>query len=495
MGFFDKQKSWVTVFQMDNTFLRLIQVEQSQHGKKVSNIKLLETGSLTDDELAKEIADLAGRLKIEPHYLIILIPRHLITTRNLELPSVNSLEIKGMIELQIGKQTPYASEEIIWDYQVLGSNADGYSRVQLVIVHRDVMERYFKILETAGFKGQKAGFSSEGLLNWSRLIYQEKNFSGKAQVLIEVDYDTSDFEVILDDKLVFGRSLSVGFSQPSGRSEEWLKKFAQEVNHSIYVYQAETSGKEINKVIISKPKMAGDRLDQSILEKEFGLPVEIVDQFSNIPMTEEAVKLYNKIIRTDLSFSALVGSAFAFGEQEINLIPQELQISKAVKEKGKDLYLMGIFLVFILVAVSGIFLGRTYNKERYLGQLSKRLNEIKNKTKELNGMIRVVETIKERISTRGLVLNLIYEVHQVISPEIHLVSISFDGKEFLVLRGESNLMSEVFAFINKLEESKYFQDVKSKYATKRIVENKEITEFEISCSLENKYKITDKYKL
>jgi len=497
MSFINKQKNLITILQIDNTFLRLIQVDQSQAGKKISTIKLLEIGSLIDDEIAKEITSLAGRLKINPHYLIISIPRHLITTRNLELPSANPLEIKGMIELQIGKQTPYASEEIIWDYQILGSNADGYSRVQLVIVHRDVIERYSKILATAGLKGPKVGFSSEGLLNWSRLIEQGKAPSGKAQVLIEVDYDTSDFEIILDDKLVFGRSLSVGFSQLPGQLEEWQKKFVQEVNHSIYVYQTEVLGlgKEISKIIISKPEMVGDSLEKSILEKEFGLPVEVVDQLKNISLTEEAVNAYAKIVRTDVSFSALAGLALAFGEQKINLIPQEQQISKVVQEKGKDLYLMGIFLVFILVAVSGIFLGRTYNKERYLGQITKRLSEIQNKTKELTGMIRAIETIKERVFTRGLALNLIYEVHQVISPEIHLVSMSFDGKEFLILRGESNMMSEVFIFITKLEESGYFRDVKSKYATKRMVEGKEITEFEISCSLENKYKITDKYKL
>ena len=495
MGIFSKQKSCVTVLQLDNAFLRLVQVEQSPQDKKVSTFKLLEISSLTDDELAKKIAALAKELKINPHYLIISIPRYLITTRNLELPSANPLEIKGMIELQIGKQTPYTPEEIIWDYQILGSNADGYSRVQLVIVHREVIERYYRILEAAGLKGQKVGFGSEGLLNWGRLVYPQDTASNKAQVLIEMDYDTSDFEIILDEKLVFGRSLSLGFSQLPGHLEEWQKKFAQEVNHSIYVYQTEMLGKEIGKIIISKPKMVADSLDPVILEKEFGMPIEIADQFKNIPMTEKAVSAYAEILRTDLSFSALVGLALSFGEQKIYLVPQELQISKAVKEKGKDLYLMGIFLVFILVAVSGIFLGRTYNKERYLGQLSKRLNEIQNKTKELNGMIRAIETIKERVSTRGLSLNLIYEVHQAISPEIHLVSMGFDGKESLILRGESNLMSEVFTFINKLEDSRYFRDVKSKYATKRMVENKEITEFEISCSLENKYKTIDKYKL
>jgi hypothetical protein len=41
----------------------------------------------------------------------------------------------------------------------------------------------------------------------------------------------------------------------------------------------------------------------------------------------------------------------------------------------------------------------------------------------------------------------------------------------------------------------YFHNVKSKYATKRKVEDKEVTDFEIDCPLDDKYKITDKHKL
>ena len=492
---FQKQEQVKTIFQIDSNWLRLIQVKVFKRDKQVSMIKAIEIASLTDEQIALKIASLASELKINSRYLTLSIPRHLTTTRNLDLPSANPLEIKDMIELQIGKQTPYASDEVIKDYQILGSNADGYSKVLLVIVHRDIVGRYFKILESAGLKVQKVSFSSEGLLNWRSLVYREKLAAEKVHILIEVDYDASDFEVVLNDKLVFGRSISLGFSQLPGQLEQWQKKFVEEVNHSIYAYQNEIAGKEIDKIIISRPRLVGDSLSKDILEKEFGASVEIIDQFKDIPLTEEGANSYNNLIRTDLSFAGLVGLGLPSSEHKIDLVPQEHQIGKAVREKGKDLYLMGMLLVFILVAVSGVFLGRMYNKERYLGQLKQRLSEIQNKTKELNSMIRGIETIKDRVYTRGMSLNLIYEVHKVIPPGIHLVSLSFDGKENLTLRGESSEMSEVFNFVNKLEESDYFQNVKSKYATKRKVEDKEVTDFEISCPLAEKYKVIDKHKL
>jgi len=492
---FQKQEQVTTVCQIDNNWLRLIQVKAIKREKKISMIKAVDISNLSDEEISLKISGLASELKINSRHLILSIPRHQTTTRNLDLPSSNPLEIKDMIELQIGKQTPYASDEVIKDYQILGSNTEGYSKVLLVIVHRDIVNRYFKILESAGLKVQKVSFSSEGLMNWRSLVYREKIASEKVQILIEVDYDASDFEVVLNDKLVFGRSISLGFSQFPGQFELWQKKFVEEVNHSIYAYQNEIIGKEIGKIIISRPRLVGDSLNRDILEKEFGSSVEIIDQFKDIPLTEEGVNSYNNLIRTDLSFAGLLGLGLPIVEHKIDLIPQEHQIGKAVKEKGKDLYIMGILLVSILVAVSGVFLGRMYNKERYLGQLKQRLTEIQDKTKELNSMIRGIETIKDRVYTRGMSLNLLYEVHKAITPEMHLVSMSFDGKENLTLRGQSNEMSEVFSFVNKLEESSYFQNVKTKYATKRKEGEKEITDFEISCPLADKYKVMDKHKL
>jgi len=490
-----KQEKITTVFQIDSNWLRIIQVKQLKRQKMISRIKAVEIASLSDENISLKISNLLADLKVNSRYLILSVPRHLTTTRNLDLPSANHAEIKDMIELQIGKQTPYASDEVIKDYQILGSNADGYSKVLLVIVHRDIVGRYFKILEASGLKVQKVSFSSEGLLNWRSLVYKEKVPAEKAQILIEVDYDASDFEVVLNDKLVFGRSISLGFSQFPGQLELWQQKFVEEVNHSIYAYQNELMGKEIDRIIISRPRLVGDSLDQAVLEKEFGLAVEIIDQFKDVTFTEEGLSSYNNLVRTDLSYAGLVGLGLPASEHKIDLVPQEHLIGKAVKEKGKDLYLMGILLVFTLVAFSGVFLGRMYNKERYLGQLKQRLGEIQNKTKELNNMIRGMETIKDRVQTRGMSLNLFYEVHRLIPPEVHLVSLSFDGKEELTLRGQANEMSEVFNFVSKLEESPYFQDVKSKYATKRKVEDKEITDFEISCPLTDKYKIAEKYKL
>jgi Tfp pilus assembly PilM family ATPase/Tfp pilus assembly protein PilN len=485
------RKKIVTVFQLDNDWLRLVQIKQSKLMKTVSAVKTEKITSLSDDALSKIVANLSKKILINPKYLIISVPRNLTITRNLELPSTNPQEIKDMIDLQIGKQIPYSTDEVIRDYEITGSNEDGYSKALLVIVHREAVGRYFKILEAAGIKAERVSFSSEGLLNWSRLIEKQKAQGHKATVIIEVDYSTSDFEVILNNRLVFGRSISFGSAQfeNQGQMDQWQQKFIEEIKRSVYSYQNEAMGGDIEKIIITGPKMISEGLDKPALENAIGLPVETIDQFRDLSVSEGVLNEYDSSDNKNLSLAALLGLAMTFGEQKIDLIPQELQTERDIQERGADLYVMGLLLVFILAAFSSIFLGRIYSKEWYLGQLKQRISEIQNKTQELNNTIRITEAVKDRIRIRSLVLNLLYEVNRVISPEIHIASISFHGQDSLTVIGVSNMMSEVFKFTNQLESSEYFQNVQTKYTTKRMVENRELTEFEIVCPLVDKYRI------
>lgn len=70
--------------------------------------------------------------------IIAYLPRHVIAAvRILKLPSTNPAEIRDMVDLQIGKLTPFSKEEIIVSYRVIEALADGYTQVMLIIARRD----------------------------------------------------------------------------------------------------------------------------------------------------------------------------------------------------------------------------------------------------------------------------------------------------------------------------------------------------------------------
>ncbi len=472
----------ITVLEMDENFLKMVQLRPSPREKKIFRSVVKKINGISENELIKMITGLSKQFKIDPDHLIISMPTQFATIRNPEFPSLDSEEIKDMVELQIGKQTPYSTNEIVSDYQIVYTSPDGYSRVMLVIVHIDIVNRYFRVLEKAGLKPARIGLSSEGTLNWCRLSYQEKKVEDEPYLLVDVDNTESNFIAILNNKIIFDRNISLGFSQSVEDMDKWQKELIEEINRSIYAYQNEMVNKDISKIVIGGSERVTAKLNDNLLRESFNLPVEITPQFKNIPVTKEALDLYGGDLK-DISLSSLIGLAFIYGKEHINLLPHEIKLERTMKKRAKDLYLLGILLALILIATSSVFLEKFYSRERYLTQLKNKIASIKGEADDLGLMKEKMEIVKSRSDAKGSVLNILYEAYNVISPDMYLLSVSFDGKHILTLRGSSSVMSEVFKFVNELEKSEYFENVKTKYVSKNIVKGEETAEFEIICPL------------
>lgn len=480
---FGKQKKITTILEIDDDWLKIVQAQSFGKEQKITRIIVEKIVPPTDDKAPDRVSVLLKELKINPNFLIISIPHQLAVIKNLELPSVNPAEVKDMVELQIGKQTPFAKEEIIYDYEIVSTNAEGYSRIILVIVHQDIVRSCLKTLQKAGLGTESITLSSEGLFTWAKAVYGEKA-NDQPYAVIDVDYGKSDFIVILKDQVIYYRNISIGFLQSLEALDKWHAKFIEEINHSIYAYHSEMINEEITKIIITGGEMLASSLNKDVLKAVVGLPVDIMPQTENISLTEQCKSKCADIAK-EVSLSSLFGLALNADGIKINLMPQQLQIEKGVREKGKDLYFFGIYLAFILATASSIFLGRLYTKEQYLQALKEEVSNIQYKVDEISKMIYETEGIKMRASTKNLMLNFIFEKHKVIPPDIYLTSIRFNGKDRLTIRGASTVMSEIFKFVNVLEESKYFQDVKTKFVTTRKAHGKDLTEFEIICPLDS----------
>ncbi len=480
---FKRKKKVTTVLEINGDWLKVVQATLAFQGKikEIRKIIIEKITSASDEELSVRVSALSKELGIDSDALVISLPHQLVAVRNLELPSVNPAEIKDMIKLQVSKQTPFTKEEIIYDYEILDTSTEGYSKIMLAIVQRDVIRRYSKILEAARLKTERIALSSEGLPAWCRFACKGGAVD-KPQALINIDYDKSNFTVILKDKLIFSRNISIGFLQSREKKDEWEKKFIEEINYAIYAYQNEMINKEISRAIITGAEKSIADLNEAVLKNKLNLPVEIIPQLKSIPVTKEALQEYKANVK-DISISYMFGLAFAYSEQKINLVPPQLLVEKGVKERGRDLYLFGMYLALILVAATTIFLGKIYNKQQYLARLKQEILKIQKKVDRLDSMMKETDMVKRRILTRNFSLNLIYEIHRLILPEIYLKSVSFDGKDHLTLRGISSNMSAIIGFRSALEKSKYFEGVNTKFATTHKVGGKELTDFEIVCPL------------
>ena len=96
-----------------------------------------------------------------------------------------------------------------------------------------------------------------------------------------------------------------------------------------------------------------------------------------------------------------------------------------------------------------------------------------------------IELAKRTLDAKKSSLNILREIYALVPPEISLGSIDVDENKQVVLKGRGFVMSDVFKFVKKLEDSPIFADVKASYTrTKKEKEGDretEYVEFEIVC--------------
>lgn len=476
----------IVIVEIGNDWLKVIEYEPSTLAGCITKLNFTKL-ALIKESITSAISKIFSNFKFNKKYVIISIPRHLTTVRILELPSTSPKEISDMVNLQIGKQTPYAKEEIASAYKMLGSDKEDYTKIVLAIARRSIINERVEALRKAGVEAQKVAVSTEGAYNWFITAYMPKLKleDSEAVALIDVDSNYSDFIIINRRRLVFTRSLLIGANHLLGEPEKWNDKFMDELKYSIELYQGKEKEIKITKIFLSGagPNIKG--LEQ-LLTTHLAMPVEIADLLKSVVLRKGADIMQDESFKS-ISISSLVGMASAHKELALDLTLSEMRIQKLMEEKRKQLTITGILVASIAMLASLLFLINTYNKNVYLEQLNQKISKIKEESTEVEKMRLRINLVERRLDAKGTSINMLNEIYKLTPKEIHMNSISIEEKNQAVLKGRASAMSEVFKFITTLEGSPYFKGVKTTYTTTKKEKDAEYSEFEIICAYEKKY--------
>ena len=177
------------------------------------------------------------------------------------------------------------------------------------------------------------------------------------------------------------------------------------------------------------------------------------------------------------------GLAVAGRQTDINLLPADIRQKRGQKSRRKDVILTIALSSLVFVLISTIFLKKMYERERYLDYLNSRIQKTTPLATQVKTMKEGIQIIRDQLNEEGSSLDILYELYRILPKEISLTVFNFDKDRLVTLKGTSSAMSNVFKLITILEKSTYFENVEIKYATRRKVRGKEITDFLIHCSL------------
>jgi Tfp pilus assembly protein PilN len=481
MKWFDlKNKKTVVIIEIGNDWLKVFEGQATKHHVIVNKASFRKLAQI-NEPIDQAISNLCKELKINKKQVITYIPRHLITVRILELPSTNIREIDAIIKLQIGKQTPYSREEIVYAYKVIDSPREGYTKVMLVIANRAIINERIDLLEKAGIEVETVSFSTEGVSHWFKSVpYSKLRIDDHLPViLVDIDSNFSDFMVFHKKKLIYTKNILIGGNQLENRADGYTNKFIDELKHSWDVFQEEWKGPRPIKIFLSG--VTYNILDDvQAVSAKMTFPCEIINVFKDLQMKKRGAFVEEGRLKF-LSFSSALGFFIHPRDLEFNLLSQEVLIEKIMEEKRKNLTVVGILFGAVILTLSLLIIIHVDNKNLRLTKVKQQMEKIKEVSGNVEKMRLLINLFQDRIDAKGDPLNILNDIYGVTPDKVYLTEISIQRKGSVSMKGRAVAMSEVFKFVNLLENLPSLQNVQNTYATMNKETKDEYgTDFEIT---------------
>ena len=471
------------IIEITNRSLKIVAYRDVLKSQKIIKV-LVEPipPEASSESKAKILKDLLRRLNLKPQSIGFCLPRNQLIVRNFRFPSADAKEIDNILSLRIEEEVPYHKEETISGYQILNEEKDGYTEVLSAIAQREVIiEELFNISERVNLYPERIELSSCGVLHW----FLSSQLSDKVDprefyLLLDIDQEWTDFIIFQGDRVIFTHSIA--HKAEVLEEKEGEKEFADKIKQALVIFQAKEPQKKPVKIFLSGAKLVSEQSGNSLtpqlanfLEKELNLPVEVVS-----PPSSVSAFLAN--IPQEISVSGVCGLAIS-RKRNIFFVLPEMETRHLLKTRVRELTLLGSFLLYFLVVVSGILGVKVYKKESYLRELNKHYQQIAPEIEDLTEIQSRMRIIEERLDMRRSALNCLAEIHRVIPAEITLRSIDFRRSKRVILRGYGRAMSDIFNFVNVLEGTPCFKNVETKYTSKKKLKGEEVSEFEIVCPI------------
>jgi len=467
-----------TAIEILETEIKVVQISTDKSTVRVTAYAAEEIPSNDIKSASDNLRQILKKFKIKPKEIVLSIPRQSVTTKILNLPSHDPAEIEEMAGFQTIKQIPYPKEEIAFGVAPIEMTVEGYSKVMLVICHRDVLERPVEVLKNCGLTPSKITLSSFGMLNWLRLNPVLIEASKAAPlILVEADRKSTDIVIADADKLIYTRGLTFGLNE-GGR---YLEKLKEEVSKTLSALEKEFFAlKPALAVFTGNVSGFADRKD--FIGKTIDIKTEFIDSFK--PLSASTPERFGSF-SAESSFSSLIGCGV--GPYGVDLLPRKIRSAHSARSKRNEFLFSVSLAIAVVILASLAVLNRIQQKEAFLRILDKQLESVTPAAQEVEKMKAVTDIVRSELSDRSRPLAILNELYRIIPPSISLTFYQYEeGK--VNIKGTTSVLSEVFRFVKLLDESSYFQNVEVKYAVKRRTQDIESVDFEVDCPLSGRTK-------
>lgn len=362
--------------------------------------------STREATILKALQELLSERSFGSKQINVCAPGFHVFSKFVKLPPVDTSKVTQIIRYEAQQNVPFPLDEVVWDYQILGTSPTNELEVLLVAVKSEIVEGLFRASEGAGLKLKLVDVSPAALCNAFRYNYGDLD---GCTMLLDIGAKTSNL-LFFEKGKVYSRSINIGanaitqdfanetkmrfpdaeatkiekgsvslggaYAEPEDPHAAAISKIARQVmtrlhiqvNQTIQFFRGQQGGSAPVRLFLSGGASIMPYTAQFFAEK-LNLPVEYFNPFRNIEF-DPTLDL-EELSKYAHSFGEVVGLGLrdlAHCPVEMNLMPRS---SIQRQEFGhKKPYLIASVYSLALV-VFAIYLAETKVEEVRRGNLDK----------------------------------------------------------------------------------------------------------------------------
>ena len=386
--------------------------------------------------ILKAIQELFAERPFGSKNIEVCAPGFHVFSKFVKLPPVDTSKVTQIIQYEAQQNVPFPLEEVVWDYQILGTAPTGELEVLLVAIKADVVDGLFRTAEAANLRVQLVDVSPAALCNafrynygdldgctmlldigakTSNLLFFEKGKVYSRGINIGANSITQDFAA--ESKLKFAEaerlkveqgfvSLGGAYEEPDNPQQAAISKIARQVmtrlhiqvNQTIQFYRGQQGGSAPQRLFLAGGASIMPYTAQFFAEK-LNLPVEYFNPFRNIQI-DASIDL-EELAKVAHSYGEVVGLGLRNVAQcpvEMNLMPKSSLKRQQFNQK-KPYFIATVFSLVAGVLAYGWFYAKIAEiKREALDRLNVKVEPLRQKQTELQGELDKLSKLKQESS-------------------------------------------------------------------------------------------------
>ena len=439
------------------------------HGLRLVNFSHAGFGAESEHEthrherLVTSLRNALQERKIKTKRVVLSVSGQSVFTRFVKLPPVEQAKLLQIIQYEAQQNVPFPINEVVWDYQLIGTAPQGELEVVLLAIKSDIIEELNNVVEAAGLRTEIVDVAPMALSNAFRYNYGDPE---DCVLVVDIGARTTNL-LFLEKTKLFTRAIpiagnaitqqiasefGVSFSQAEqmkvskgmvalgGAYEEpedeiqarvgkiirnVMTRLHAEIGRSINFYRSQQAGSAPARLLLSGGSSIIPYMDRFFREK-LEVPVEYLNPFRNVGVSEQVSR--NELTRCAHFFGEVVGLGLRRAvacPSEVNLLPKTIVKRQKVRQKRPFLAATAICLLFIPLSYWATTNKTIGLKQKELGMIEKALqqpqkymDDIKREQNQIADMRKKTDQIAAVLNERNRWPELMQELNARVTQSI-----------------------------------------------------------------------------